>query len=181
VLALIAILGLLILALAALAAVSGVLSNTGSAHALGTDFGVGGLQLSGLSVGQLFLYGIVVGAAAMLGLSMLLGTFSRRLASRGARRDLKGSRRETQALLLDRERLTQQLADQRPEVDGHDTADRVQTGSDVDRAGSVEPTSAVDPADALDQNQPVDRADGSHRTGAAGLLQRVTHRTGGRP
>lgn len=104
---------------------SGVLSNMGAAHTLGGDFGVAGLHLSGLSVGQLFLYGIAVGAAAMLGLSMLLGTFSRRMASRGARRDLEGSQRETQALLLDRERLTQQLADQRPAVDSHDAEDGV--------------------------------------------------------
>jgi len=157
VLALIAILGLLILALSVLAGVSGVLSNMGATHALGTDFGVAGLHLSGLSVGQLFLYGIVVGAVAMLGLSMLLGTFSRRMASRGARRDLKGSQRETQALRLDRERLTEQLADQRREVDPGDAVDRV------------------------DDSDGVDRAEAAERAKSAGLLQRVAHRIQGRP
>jgi hypothetical protein len=46
---------------------------------------------------------------------MLLGTFNRRLASRGSRRALKGSRRESAALRLDRERLTQRLRDRSSE------------------------------------------------------------------
>lgn len=167
----IAILGFLILVLAGLAAVSGVLSNMGAAHALGTDFSVAGLHLSGLSVGQLFLYGVVVGAVAMLGLSMLLGTFSRRLASRGARRDLKGSRRETQALLLDRERLTQQLADQHPEVDRDDADDRAES---PDRAIGVDHAG-------IDQADRADRADASTGAGSPGLLRRVAHRLEGRP
>jgi len=109
----IAIIGLLVLAIAGLLAVAGVGANSGSAHPLGGDFTVAGVHLSGLSSGQLFLYGIVVGILGMLGLSMLLGGFSRRLASRGSRRELKGSLAEADALRLDRERLTQQLDDER--------------------------------------------------------------------
>jgi hypothetical protein len=109
----IAILGLLVLVIAGVLAAAGVGANSGGAHPLGSDFTVVGLHLSGLSTGQLFLYGIVVGVAAMLGLSMLLGTFSRRMASRGSRRDLRGSLAQTDALRLDRERLTQQLDDER--------------------------------------------------------------------
>ncbi|MFZ0157825.1 MAG: hypothetical protein WAL50_02255 [Kineosporiaceae bacterium] len=109
------IIGLLILIAAAGVAVAGVVANSGSAHALGESFVIFGQSVTGLSTGQLFLYGIVVGVVGMLGLAMLLGTFNRRLASRGSRRALKGSRSESAALRLDRERLTQQLDDERTE------------------------------------------------------------------
>jgi len=107
----IAIVGLIILIVAAAAGVSGLLGNSGSAHLVGEDFGILGLQLSGLSTGRLFLYGILVGVVGMLGLSMLLGVFNRRLASRRSQRELRGSRRETAAVREDRDRLTQQLGD----------------------------------------------------------------------
>jgi len=109
----IVLIGLVVLLVAVLVAVVGVASNTGSAHPLGDTFAVFGQPLTGHSTGELFLYGIVVGVVGMLGLSMLLGTFNRRLASRGSRRELRGSRRETAELRLDRERLTQQLDDVR--------------------------------------------------------------------
>lgn len=105
----IAILGLVLLLLAGGVAVSGVMTNPA---ALGEDFQVLGLQLSGLTTGQLFLFGIGVGFAAMLGLAMLFGTFNRRMASRRSRRALKGSQRETAAAREDSARLTQQLDDQ---------------------------------------------------------------------
>jgi hypothetical protein len=55
---------------------------------------------------------------------MLLGAFNRRLASRGSRRELKGSRRESAALRLDRERLSQQLDDERAgHLNGHSLND----------------------------------------------------------
>lgn len=108
-------LGLLVLLAAAGVAASGVASNWGPEHLLGQDFSVLGLHLGGLSTGQLFLYGIIVGVVAMLGLSMLAGIFNRRLASRRSRRELKGSRRETDALRTDRDRLTQQLDDEHAE------------------------------------------------------------------
>lgn len=109
----IVIIGLLVLIISAAIAVIGVATNTGSAHLLGGDFGIFGQHPSGASTGELFLYGIVVGVVGMLGLSMLLGAFTRRLASRGSRRDLKASQRETEILRGERDRLTQQLDDER--------------------------------------------------------------------
>jgi len=122
----IVIIGLLILIAAAGVAVAGVAANSGSAHPLGDSFVIFGQSITGLSIGQVFLFGIVVGVVGMLGLAVLFGTFNRRLASRGSRRALKGSRRESAALRLDRERLTQQLDDERSErlrVDAAPTAD----------------------------------------------------------
>ncbi len=49
--------------------VAGVLSNSGSAHEFTGGFSVFGTDVTG-STGTLFLYGIVVGAAALLGLSL---------------------------------------------------------------------------------------------------------------
>ena len=51
----------------------------------------------------------------MLGLSLLLGVFNKRVASRRSRRALKGSQKESQALRTDRDRLTQQLDDEHTE------------------------------------------------------------------
>ena len=64
------IIGLIILVAALVVGVAGVLGNGGSAHALG-HFSVLGYHVTG-SAGTLFLYGIVVGAAGLLGLSLLL-------------------------------------------------------------------------------------------------------------
>jgi hypothetical protein len=114
--------GLLILLAAIGVGVSGVLANSGSEHLLGQDFSVLGLQLSGLSTGQLFLYGIIVGVMGMLGLSLLLGVFNRGVASRRSRRALKGSQKESQALRTDRDRLTQQLDDEHVEQAGAEPA-----------------------------------------------------------
>ena len=108
----IVIIGLLILIVAAVVAVFGVASNSGGAHPLGHSFALFGQHLNGLSTGQLFLGGIVVGVVAMLGLSLLLGPLTRRLASRGSRRELRGSQRETVDLREDRDRLAQQLDDE---------------------------------------------------------------------
>lgn len=105
----IVIIGLFILGIAAILGVVGVATNNDSAHTLGGDFAIFGQHLSGASTGRLFLYGIVVGVVAVLGLSILRGAFSRSLASRGLQRELKKSREETAALRLDYDRLTQQL------------------------------------------------------------------------
>ena len=61
------------------------------------------------STGTLFLYGIVVGALALLGLSLLLAG-ARRTSRRGheARRGLIQSRRETAAVRQDRDDLIDQ-------------------------------------------------------------------------
>ena len=109
------IVGLLMLLAAVGVGLSGALANSGSEHLLGQDFSVLGLQLGGLTTGQLFLYGIIIGVLGMLGLSLLLGVFNKRMASRKSRRALKGSQKESQALRTDRDRLTQQLDDEHTE------------------------------------------------------------------
>jgi hypothetical protein len=101
----IVILGLIILVAAVIVGVAGVLSNAGSAHALTHGFAVFGYHVTG-STGTLFLYGIVVGALAMLGLSLLLaGTRRTSRRGRAARRDLEQSRRETAAVSQQRDDL----------------------------------------------------------------------------
>jgi uncharacterized membrane protein YciS (DUF1049 family) len=102
------IIGLVILIAAVVVGVSGVLSNSGSGHPLTHHFAVFGYHVTG-STGTLFLYGIVVGALAMLGLSLLLAG-ARRTSRRGrqARRGLTQSRRETAAVAQDRDDLLSQ-------------------------------------------------------------------------
>src|SRR6202453_5502388 len=98
----IVIVGLIILVAAVIAGVAGVLSNSGSGHALTHHFAVFGYHVTG-STGTLFLYGIVVGALGLLGLSLLLAG-ARRTFPRGreARRGLSRARRETAAVSHDR-------------------------------------------------------------------------------
>ena len=98
------VLGLVILVAAVIAGVAGVLANGGHAHAV-THFAVFGYHVTG-STGTLFLYGIVTGALALAGLSLLLAG-ARRTARRGrdARRGLAQSRRETAAVSADRDDL----------------------------------------------------------------------------
>ena len=101
----IVVIGLVILVAAVIAGVAGVLSNGGSGHALTHPFAVFGYHVTG-STGTLFLYGIVVGAVALFGLSLLLAG-ARRTSRRGraARQGLKRSRRETAAASQDRDDL----------------------------------------------------------------------------
>ena len=101
----IVILGLIILVGAVIVGVAGVLSNGGSGHALTHGFAVFGYHVTG-STGTLFLAGIVVGAVALAGLSLLLAG-ARRTARRGraARRGLRQSRQETAAVSQDRDDL----------------------------------------------------------------------------
>jgi hypothetical protein len=99
------IIGLVILVAAVVAGVAGVLSNSGSGHPLTHHFAVFGYHVTG-STGTLFLYGIVVGALGVLGLSLLLAG-ARRTSRRGreARHGLTQSRRETAAVSHDRDDL----------------------------------------------------------------------------
>ena len=99
------IIGLVILVAAVVAGVAGVLSNSGSGHPLTHHFAVFGYHVTG-STGTLFLYGIVVGAVGLAGLSLLLAG-ARRTSRRGrqARRGLTQSRRETAAVTQDRDDL----------------------------------------------------------------------------
>jgi hypothetical protein len=103
----IVLIGLVILIAAVVVGVAGVLANGGGAHTLTDQFAVFGYHVTG-STGLLFLYGIVVGAVGLLGLSLLLAG-ARRTARRGrtARSDLKQSRRETAAATQDRDDLAQ--------------------------------------------------------------------------
>jgi hypothetical protein len=102
------IIGLVILIAAVVVGVAGVLSNSGSGHPLTHHFAVLGYHVTG-STGTLFLYGIVVGALALLGLCLLLAD-ARRTSRRGrdARRGLTRSRRETAAVTQDRDDLLDQ-------------------------------------------------------------------------
>jgi hypothetical protein len=98
------VLGLVILVAAVIAGVAGVLANGGDAHAV-THFAVFGYHVTG-STGTLFLYGIVVGALALAGLSLLLaGARRTSRRARDARRGLAQSRRETAAVSADRDDL----------------------------------------------------------------------------
>jgi hypothetical protein len=102
------ILGLIVLVAAVVIGVAGVLGNAGSGHALTGPFAVFGYHVTG-SAGTLFLYGIVVGAIGVAGLSLLLAG-ARRTSRRGraARRGLRQSRRETAAVSRDRDDLIDQ-------------------------------------------------------------------------
>ena len=128
------ILGLILLVAAVVVAVAGVLANGGHAHAV-THFAVFGYHVTG-STGTLFLYGIVVGAVGLAGLSMLLAG-ARRTARRGrdARHGLAQSRRETAAVSKHRD----DLLDQRETARG-DTASTLTEGAPAgDSAGDRPP------------------------------------------
>ena len=102
------ILGLVVLIAAVVIGVAGVLGNRGIDHALTHPFAVLGYHVTG-SEGRLFLYGIVVGAIGLAGLSLLLAG-TRRAARRGsaARRGLRQSRQETAAVSRERDDLIDQ-------------------------------------------------------------------------
>jgi hypothetical protein len=102
------VLGLVILVAAVVVSVTGVVANGGRGHLLTHGFSVFGYHVTG-STGDLFLYGLVLGALAMLGLSLLL-VGARRTSRRGAtaRRRLEQSRLQTAALSKDRDSLIDQ-------------------------------------------------------------------------
>jgi hypothetical protein len=126
----IVVLGLVILVVAVVVAVAGVFSNLGSGHALNHAFSVLGHHMTG-TTGTLFLFGIVVGAVGVFGLSLLL-TAARRTSRRGgtARSDLRQSRRETAAVSQDRDNLIDQRESARayasvdPRVNGSPPSER---------------------------------------------------------
>jgi hypothetical protein len=96
------IVGLIVLLVAGIVAIVGVMSNAGAAHPP-TEFSVFGYDLTG-STGTLFLLGIVIGAVASLGLSLLL-VGARRTASRAAdaRRAIARFQREMAFINRDRD------------------------------------------------------------------------------
>lgn len=99
------IIGLIVLVVALIVAIAGVLTNSDT---LTDAFSVFGFAVDG-TTGTLFLYGIVVGAVAMLGLSLILAGASR-TSRRGhdARRGLRESRRETASAVHERDGLVNQ-------------------------------------------------------------------------
>lgn len=102
------IVGLVILIAAVVVGVAGVFTNLGGAHSLTHGFTVLSYHLGGPS-GKLFLFGIVVGAVALFGLSLLL--YGARHISRlgsAARRGLQQSRDEMVAVSKDRDELVDQ-------------------------------------------------------------------------
>jgi hypothetical protein len=107
------IVGLILLLVALIVGVAGVLGNAGSTHTPADGFSMFGYHVTA-STGTVFLYGIVVGAIAVLGLTLLLAS-AQRTAHRGriARRELKQSRRDTAALRQDRDTLLDQQATDR--------------------------------------------------------------------
>ena len=107
----IVIVGLVVLLVAVIVGFTGVLTNAGAAHPLTENFAVFGYHVTG-STGTLFLVGIVVGAVAMLGLSVLLAG-ARRTAGRGrdARHELTRSQRETAFLNQERDQRLEHQQD----------------------------------------------------------------------
>ncbi|MFD6187346.1 hypothetical protein [Streptomyces goshikiensis] len=102
------ILGLIILIAALIVAVAGVMANLGSAHELTNDFSVFGYHVTS-STGALFLYGIAIGALALLGLALMLAGARRAARRRVARRDGSlPSKRENAVVDREREDLIQQ-------------------------------------------------------------------------
>ncbi|KRE25616.1 hypothetical protein ASG82_18950 [Mycobacterium sp. Soil538] len=104
----IVIVGLIVLLIAVIVAITGVLANAGPAHSLTGNFSVLGYHVTG-STGTLFVFGMVVGAVAMLGLGVLLAG-ARRTAGRGrdARLELRRSQRDSEVLHRDRDLLLEQ-------------------------------------------------------------------------
>ncbi len=108
----IVIVGLVVLLVAVIVGFTGVLTNAGPAHPLIESFSLFGYHVTG-STGTLFLSGIVVGAVAMLGLSVLLAG-ARRTAGRG--RDTRHQFRRPQRRRSQRETVfLNQERDQRLE------------------------------------------------------------------
>ena len=118
-------LGLVLLVLCSLLTLGIVFSNTDPANA--TAFGV---ALSGVSIGQLFLAGVVTGALAMLGLTLFLGGGLRRRHKRVvAKREVKHVRSEAETLAEQNARLAAALEQERAahvEPYPHDDAEQEQ-------------------------------------------------------
>ncbi len=115
----IVVVGLVLLVAAVVVGLAGVLDNAGSAHALHDGFSAFGYHVTG-STGTLFLYGMAVGAAAMLGLSLLLtGARHSSLRARESRRELDRSRRQTTAVSQDRDDLIAQRDTARADTSSH--------------------------------------------------------------
>ncbi|WP_405179912.1 hypothetical protein OG225_00350 [Nocardia sp. NBC_01377] len=90
--------GLLVLIAAVVVGVAGVAANTGEVRTDTSDFGVFDYHFTA-SAGELFLWGMAVGAIGMLGLSLLLlGVWRSSRRGAEARRELRKTRREKVAV-----------------------------------------------------------------------------------
>ena len=146
-------LGVVLLALAVALATGIVSSNTApvDAEAFGTS-------LSGVSVGELFLIGAATGAAALLGLVLLLGGLAR---SRRRRRDRK---QEVRAVRDERETLAEQ--NQRLEAELADTREREQRlREQTTRDASAYPSDPTVTTGSSGVREDVDLADAGSRSG----------------
>jgi hypothetical protein len=105
----IVVLGLVILIAAVVVGLTGVLTNSASGHELTGGFSVFGHDMTG-STGTLFLYGIVVGAAALFGLILVWTGVGHRPSHRGSvsRHGLKQSRHDTASAGRGRDDLVDQ-------------------------------------------------------------------------
>ena len=124
--------GLIILVAALIVGVAGVLTNGGGAHALTSGFSVFGYHVTG-STGVLFLYGIVVGALAVFGLSLLLGARAPQLAA--------GPGRSTRAQALPARDRSGEPGSRRPDRPTRHGPGRHggQDGERLNRAGRADP------------------------------------------
>ena len=99
------VLGLLMLVLAVLVTLGIALFNNGP-----TEFEAFGITLTNVSVGGLFLAGVVTGAVGALGLSLLLAGLARKRAKRvKVKREVSSARSEASALAEENARLHDQL------------------------------------------------------------------------
>lgn len=110
-------LGAILLLLSSLLAIGVFFSNTDPA-----DAAIFGVSLSNVSLGGLFLVGVVTGIAAMLGLFLMFGgTLRRRHKTVAAKREVRSARGEAGALQDENARLTAELERERaarsPEAD----------------------------------------------------------------
>ncbi len=131
-------LGFVLLVLAGLLATGVVLTNREPADA--EAFGV---MLENLSVGGLFLIGMVVGVAAMLGLGLMLAGASRRRAKRIAvKREVRDVRGERESLAEENARLQAEL--ERTHADAaHDTTSTASGSPAAAAAGPSGPATSA--------------------------------------
>lgn len=105
------VIGLVVLLAALVVGVIGVVSNAGSEHLLTDGFAISSYHVTG-STGTVFLYGIVVGAVAVVGLSLVLaGAIRATGRSRAARAELKRAQQESELVNRDRDRLLERQHD----------------------------------------------------------------------
>ncbi|WP_194852754.1 hypothetical protein [Nocardia sp. SYP-A9097] len=164
----IVIIGLVVLVAAVMVGLAGVLANGGVNHVLTDNFAVFGYHVTG-STGLLFLYGTVVGAAGLAGMSLLLAG-ARRTARLGrtARSELEQSRHETAAVSRDRD----DLADRQPHLDEQRRRTTASPGLDGTRGPEIpEPTVLRVATDSTFSDSATDRGtttpSANHTSGAA--------------